>query len=80
MCEVCDTTTVAVSKVKKISVSKVVQEAADGKLLGVHDVCLDTSAGAGVYTSVLHLDGVRESDEITGISCINGSDGAPICE
>ena len=80
VCEACDTTTVEVSKMKKISVSKAVQEAADGKLLGVHDVCLDTGAGAGVYMSVLHLDGVRESDEITGISGINGSDSGLICE
>ena len=30
--------------------------------------------------SVLHLDGVRESDEISGISGINGLDGVLICE
>ena len=80
VCEACDTTTVAVSKMKKISVSKAVQDAADEKLLGVHDVCLDTGAGAGVYMSVLRLDGVRESDEITGISGINGGNGALIFE
>ena len=61
VCEACDTTTVAVSKMKKISVSKAVQNTAAGKLLVVHDVYLDTRAGAGVYMSVLHLDGVCES-------------------
>ena len=50
----------------KISVSNAVQDPADGKLLGVHDVCLDTGAGANVYMCVLHLGEVRESDEIHG--------------
>ena len=80
MFEACDTTTVTVSKMKKIGLSKAVHDAADGKLLVVHDVCLDTGADAGVYISVLHLDGVRESNEITGISDINGGDGALIFE
>ena len=65
---------------KQISVSKAVQDAADGILLGAHDVCLDTGAGAGVFMSVLHLDRVRGADEITGISGINGGDDAVICE
>ena len=34
------------------------QDAAVGKLLGVHDVCLGTCDGADVYMSVLHLEGL----------------------
>ena len=46
------------------------QDAADSKLLGAHDVCLDTGAGTGVYMSVLHLGGEREENEITGRSAV----------
>ena len=64
--------------VKKIHISREIVEVADK--LGKHDVCLDTGAGAGVFMSTADLEGLRSTDELTGICGINGGEDSLICD